>query len=882
MAESKTNKQAASRTGAAVKIGATSATASRGRSSGPGGRGTTGVSKQAARSRGAARKTAAAARAKTAPSRNGAAGGVRRVTAGRARRGQAAGALTGAGTPGGKNLVIVESPTKARTLAGFLGRGYDVRASVGHVRDLPKSKLGVDVAHGFAPQYEVPKEKADVIRQLKSAAKNAEVIYLATDPDREGEAISWHLVEAMGLKNRPMHRVEFHEITRDAIHEAFQHPRELDRHLIDAQQARRVLDRLVGYKISPLLWKKVRRGLSAGRVQSVALRMIVEREREIQNFQAREYWSIDAELLKEVFPDQPFRARLLGYATDRKRELEIPNEQTAEQLRTLLQQASFTVAEVRQRTQNRRPAPPFTTSTLQQEASRRLGFSAKRTMTVAQQLYEGREVSGEGQVGLITYMRTDSTNVSTQAVAATRALIAARYGHDFVPSAPRIFSKRAKGAQEAHEAIRPTDVSREPERIRRFLTPDQQKLYTLIWQRMVASQMADAVLDVTSVDIEARPQTGGGPGGEAPVVGGPVAESSGGSAVPTGLDNAPKSNDIFLFRASASRMRFPGFRAVYVEARDDDQDEDADTRALPDLEAGDPLKLLDLIPEQHFTEPPPRYTEASLVKALEENGIGRPSTYAPTISTLQDREYVEKVGRQLRPQELGFTVTDMLTEHFSNFVDIGFTAEMEEELDEIASGERRWQPVIEQYYGPLVAAVTKASDAPVVLEQTDERCHECEAPMVIRWGRFGKFLACSRYPECKGSRPLGHQEEQQAATDEKCPECGGGMIVKTGRFGRFLACARYPSCKGSKKFLTKIGIDCPDCGGSIVQRRSRGRGKTFYGCSNFPTCNFTSWTRPQPEPCPSCGYVVAQEGQNGVKCLRCPWRGEREPAEATA
>ena len=766
-----------------------------------------------------------------------------------ARRANGASAANGSGT--GRNLVIVESPTKARTLAGFLGRDYDVRASVGHVRDLPKSKLGVDVTRGFAPQYIVPKEKQEVVRTLKQAANKAETIYLATDPDREGEAISWHLVEAIGLAGRPLHRVEFHEITRDAIQDAFRHPRELDTHLVEAQQARRVLDRLVGYKISPLLWQKVRRGLSAGRVQSVALRIIVEREREIQAFVPREYWTIDADLLKEAEPDTPFRARLHGYADDRKRELTIDSEEAAQAIEAQLNTAAFAVAEVRQRSQNRRPSPPFTTSTLQQEASRRLGFSAKRTMTVAQQLYEGRDIGGEGSVGLITYMRTDSTNVGAQAVEATRSLIASKFGADFVPSQPRVYSRKAKGAQEAHEAIRPTDVLRQPEQVRRYLTPDQQKLYTLIWQRMVASQMADAVLDLTSVDITASPANGG---------------------------------DRYLLRASASRMRFPGFRAVYFESRDDGEDEDADTRALPDLTAGDLLRLLGLAPEQHFTEPPPRYTEASLVKALEENGIGRPSTYAPILSTLQDRDYVERVGRQLRPKELGFIVTDILTEHFSDFVDVGFTAEMEGELDDIAAGERPWQPVVQHYYTPLEDALAKAKiDAVPITEMTDEVCHECGAPMMVRWGRFGKFLACSRYPECKGSRPLTTEEDNQAATDEKCPECGAEMRVKAGRFGKFLACSRYPECKGSKPILTKIGVACPECGGDVVQRKARGKGgRIFFGCSNYPTCNFTSWARPLPDPCPSCGYLTAADGQDGVKCLRCAWRGERELAEASA
>jgi DNA topoisomerase I len=751
-----------------------------------------------------------------------------------------------------KNLVIVESPTKARTLSGFLGRDYEVKASVGHVRDLPKSKLGVDVNNGFRPDYIVPEEKEKVVRELKAAARGASAVYLATDPDREGEAISWHVMEAAEIKprrERPIHRVVFHEITKSAIEEAFQHPRTIDFHLVNAQQARRVLDRLVGYKISPLLWKKVRRGLSAGRVQSVALRMIVEREREIENFVPREYWTIDAELSKEALPDARFRARLHGYAGKKKKDLEIPDEATAQALVDLLRAAKYEVGEVRQRTINRRPSPPFTTSTLQQEASRRLGFNARRTMKVAQELYEGRQLGKEGSVGLITYMRTDSTTVSKDAQEETRAYVTRRFGGDFVPSAPRVYTKKAKGAQEAHEAIRPTSVRREPDAIKRHLTPDQLRLYTLIWQRMVASQMADAVFDQTSVDIMATPRSGG---------------------------------DVYLFRATASKLRFPGFRAVYFESRDDGVDEDADTNTLPDLAAGDPLRLHELFPEQHFTEPPPRYTEASLVKALEENGIGRPSTYAPILATLENREYVERNGRQLRPQELGFVVTDLLTEHFPEFVDIGFTAEMEEELDDIAQGSRSWQPVVDQYYQPLDAAVKKAAKATVVYEASEEDCPECGAKMVVRWGRFGKFLACSRYPDCKGSKPLEGDREEQVVADEFCPECTSTMTVKQGRFGRFLACSRYPECKGSRPFLTKIGVACPKDGGQIVERKMRGRGKrVFYGCSNYPDCDFTSWTRPTGARCPACDYLVVPEGQRGLRCLRCDWRDSDALPEAS-
>jgi DNA topoisomerase I len=751
-----------------------------------------------------------------------------------------------------KNLVIVESPTKARTLAGILGREYDVKASVGHVRDLPKSKLGVDVAHGFEPVYVVPAEKEKVVKELKAAAKNASAIFLATDPDREGEAISWHVMEAAEIKprpTRPLHRVVFHEITRPAIEEAFAHPRAIDFDLVNAQQARRVLDRLVGYKISPLLWKKVRRGLSAGRVQSVALRMIVEREREIQNFQAREYWTIDADLSKETDRAGRFRARLQGYAGKKRAdaEIEIGSEEAATALVETLRGCRYAVSDVRRRQMNRRPSAPFTTSTLQQEASRRLGFTAKRTMKVAQELYEGRDLGSEGQVGLITYMRTDSTNVAREAQEDARAYITRRFGGDFVPATPRVYAKKQKNAQEAHEAIRPTTIRREPDAVRRFLTADQHKLYTLIWQRMLASQMADAVLDVTSVDVTATPSAG----------------------------------DAYLFRASASRVRFPGFRAVYVEARDDGEDEDADTRALPDLAAGDPLHLHELLPDQHFTEPPPRYTEASLVKALEENGIGRPSTYAPILSTLQDRSYVERVGRQLRPLELGFVVTDLLVEHFPEFVDVGFTAGMEEELDDIATGERPWQPVVDQYYQPLEDAVKKAAQATVVFEQSDEPCPECGATMVVRWGRFGKFLACSRYPECKGSKPLEDEREQQKlAEGEFCPVCESSMVVKQGRFGKFLACSRYPECKGSKPLLNKIGVLCPEDRGQLVERKMRGRGRrVFYGCANYPDCTFTSWVKPTGAHCPVCSYLVVPEGaQGGVRCLKCDWRGDADEA----
>ena len=753
-----------------------------------------------------------------------------------------------------RNLVIVESPAKARTLASILGRDYDVRASIGHVRDLPKRRLGVDVDNGFTPTYLVPKEKREVVRRLKEAAQGARAVYLATDPDREGEAISWHVVEAAELSDLPNHRVVFHEITPEGVRRAFDQPREIDVRLVDSQQARRIVDRLVGYKISPLLWKKVRRGLSAGRVQSVALRMVVEREREIDGFVRREYWTIDAELMPagDGAPPQPeadspgraaLRARLVGLA-GKKRKPEIGSADEAGRLTALLEKAAYRVTEVRRKKQVRRPAPPFITSTLQQEASRRFGFSAKRTMAVAQQLYEGQSLGGDGErrVGLITYMRTDSTRVADEAKSEARAYIREKFGGDFLPHSPRVFQKKVRGAQEAHEAIRPTSVRREPAALRGKLTPDQHKLYSLIWQRMVASQMADAVFDNTAVEIEARPGADG---------------------------------DVYAFRATDSSLRFPGYRRLYQETADEPAASDDARAGLPPLESGDDLRLLALLPEQHFTEPPPRFTEATLVKALEENGIGRPSTYAPILSTVQDRGYVEREARQLKPTELGYVVNDLLVNYFADIVDVGFTAQMEEELDEIARGQRDWQPVVQEFYQPLLEALSEAAKAPVVEEPTDEVCEKCGRPMVLRWGRYGRFLACSGFPECQSTRPIEAQ-----ATDEMCELCGAPMVVKGGRYGTFLACSRYPECKGKRPLLNRIGVACPDCGGDLVQRSTRRR-RVFYGCANYPRCRFTSWTRPLPERCPQCGGPLVASGKSRARCRQCSWRGSA-PAGSTA
>ena len=617
-----------------------------------------------------------------------------------------------------KELVIVESPAKAKTLSKLLGSRYSVKASLGHVRDLPQKGLGVDVRNGFAPKYVLLEGKRSVVRGLKEAARAASAVYLATDPDREGEAISWHLIEAVGLKGKPTHRVVFHEITKEAIQEAFRHPRGIDINLVNAQQARRILDRLVGYKVSPLLWRNVRRGLSAGRVQSVALRMIVEREREVQDFIPVEYWTIEAKLVGKIVAEGKktlsFRAELVGLA-DKAEKLEIHNQDEAENFTQELREATYLVAKVSKKRVLRQPAPPFITSTLQQEAWHKLHFAAKRTMALAQQLYEGLPIGEEGLVGLITYMRTDSTRVAEPAIRETRSYIEQKFGADFLPPHPRQFARKVKGAQEAHEAIRPTKISREPELIKPFLTPDQAKLYELIWRRMVASQMAAASFDNTTVDIEAKAQEG----------------------------------KAYLLRASSSVLKFPGFLVLYsVEP----------SLPLPVLAEGEELLLIDLFPQQHFTQPPPRFNDATLVKALEEKGIGRPSTYAPIISTLQERRYVERKDGKFHPLELGLLVNDLLVEHFPPIVDTGFTAQMEERLDEIARGGEEWMKVVQDFYNPFEEMLTKAAINMVKVKQaaqpTDETCPQCGKPMVIRVGRYGKFLACSGFPKCKTTKSL--------------------------------------------------------------------------------------------------------------------------------
>jgi DNA topoisomerase-1 len=637
-----------------------------------------------------------------------------------------------------KNLVIVESPAKARTLGKIMGTHYTIKASMGHVRDLPQKSLGVALTDGVVPRYVVPQAKKAVVKEIRDAAAKASAIYLATDPDREGEAISWHLVEAVKIEDTPTHRVVFHEITEEAIKDAFKHPRHINMNLVNAQQARRVLDRLVGYKISPLLWKKVRSGLSAGRVQSVALRMIVEREDEIRKFVAQEYWTIEAELSKTAHEKKPsaFTAKLAA-VKGQKSKLEITKADEAHPLAELLQKAVYSVSQVKKKRVSRQPSPPFITSTLQQEAWRKLHFTAQRTMAVAQQLYEGLPIGAEGQVGLITYMRTDSTRVAESALAETRRYIATKYGKEYMPPHPRFFTKKAKGAQEAHEAIRPTSIDREPASIKAHLSADQAKLYRLVWERMMASQMATAQFDTTSVDIEATP---------------------------------PGVSNIYIFKAAGSVPHFLGFLVLYSEGKDEanGNGEEAKSR-LPSLTESEKLKLLNITPDQHFTEPPPRYTEATLIKALEERGIGRPSTYAPIIGTIRQRGYVRTKEGRLHPLELGETVNTVLVAHFPTIVDTSFTAHMEEELDEIAQGKQAWEKTIREFYTPFEATLQKASVEMVKMKEpdqpTDEVCPNCSMPMVIRMGRFGRFLACTGFPKCRTTKPLAKSDQPGEPSD---------------------------------------------------------------------------------------------------------------------
>jgi DNA topoisomerase-1 len=695
-------------------------------------------------------------------------------------------------------LVIVESPAKARTIGQYLGEGYRVKASLGHVRDLLRSKLSVDIENGFAPHYRVPNEKREVVKELKQAVAKAEEVYLATDPDREGEAIAWHLMAAAEIDEEQARRVVFHEITRPAVEEAFAHPRDINMQLVDAQQARRILDRLVGYKLSPLLWDKVRNRLTAGRVQSVAVRLIVEREREIENFVPEEYWTIDAELARQAERSDPHRQSfVVRLHRIRGKTFELKSEEEVRPILAELESAEYVVGEVKQGERRRKPFAPFITSTLQQEASRRLGFTAKRTMRIAQQLYEGINLGRGGQVGLITYMRTDSPQVSRQAQAEARAFIEQNYDPPYLPPKPPFYKARAKGAQEAHEAIRPTSVFRTPSAVKPHLSPEQHRLYSLIWQRFLASQMAAAIYDTARADVLAGP-----PG-------------------------APDAKRPYLFRASVSRLRFPGFLAVYEGANGEEEvTDEAVWRVLVRLIAGELLDLLRLLPEQHFTQPPPRYTEASLIKALEEYGIGRPSTYAPILNTIQQRGYIVREDKRLCPTETGIVVNDLLVEHFADIVDVGFTAKMEDDLDLIASGEREWVSVLHDFYGPF--------------EQ--------------------------RLAEARKNIPRVDLEGEKV--DHACPECGQELMVRWGRYGKFIGCSNYPTCRHTEPWLEKIGVACPQCGGEVVERKTR-KGRIFYGCANYPACEWTSWKRPLPVPCPVCGGLLVVQNRGRAQCSQC-------------
>ncbi len=738
-----------------------------------------------------------------------------------------------------KNLVIVESPAKARTIERYLGQDYKVLASYGHVRDLPenpgKGKFGVDVDHDFAPEYVISDDRRKQVSDIEKSARTADAVYLATDLDREGEAIAWHVAEAAHVPAAKTHRVTFSEITESAILEAFAHPRQIDQNLVDAQQTRRIVDRLVGYTLSPLLSRKVRGGLSAGRVQSVAVRLVVEREREINAFTAREYWTIEA-ILKTAAGER-FAAELVRI--DGKA-LEIADEAAAAAHVASLGSAHPVVTKVGVRTQKRSPAPPFTTSTLQQEASRRLSFSPKRTMSVAQRLYEGID-TGSGQVGLITYMRTDSTAIAGVAMGEAREVIAERYGDQYTMPKGRVYKTKTKGAQEAHESIRPTSFRRDPDSVAAHLKADELRLYRLIWQRAIASQMAAKDLETTSVDL---------------------------------------ADGRYELRASATRTLFDGFSRVYTEGRDDGAEEEDQDRRLPALADGDRTDVDGVTPTQHFTEPPPRFTEATLIKALEEHGIGRPSTYAATISTIVDRGYVRVEERRLWPEPVAEIVTDLLVEHFGDYVDLAFTARMEEELDEIARGEREWVPLLRAFYGPLRDRVDekrrelKRSD--FTTEATDEVCSEGH-PMVIRLGRNGRFLACSLFPEHKESRPLpGEEPPPQAGTGEVCPECGEGTLVsKSGRFGPFVGCSRYPDCKYIKKDgppppdPLPFEVVCPkNKDGHLVPRRARRTGNVFWGCSNYPRCDYTSNDEPLGGIHDTDDGPIARKGEAAI-CLLC-------------
>ena len=752
----------------------------------------------------------------------------------------------------GKSLLIVESPTKVNTLKKIVGKDFIIKASVGHLKDLPKKKLGVDVDNDFAPEYITIRGKGKILQELKTAAKKCDMIYLAPDQDREGEAIAHHIGnEVARFTKGKIVRVTFNEITKKAVLEAIKNPTELNNNRVNAQQARRILDRLVGYKISPILWKKVHRGLSAGRVQSVALRIVCEREREILAFEPREYWSITLELEGSEKPQ--FQAKLFKIDGDKA---EVANKAEADEILKGLEGAKPLLEDIVKKERKRNPSAPFITSTLQQEASRKLNFSPKKTMMLAQRLYEGIAMGRKGTVGLITYMRTDSVKLSDQALEEVRAFIPERYGKEFLPGTPNLY-KSKKSAQEAHEAIRPTDVLLEPSTIKESLEKDMFRLYQLIWSRFVSCQMVPAVLDTTQFDIK------------------------------TGK---------FLFRSNGSILKFAGFMKVYVESQDDEKGDavqssgKSDDRLLPALKKGEELKVQEVLPEQHFTQPPARFSEAMLVKELEDKGVGRPSTYAATISVIKDRDYIQNVDRRLQPVELGFMINDLLVENFPDIMTTEFTSKMEEQLDDIEAGKLEWVDALRSFYTPFKADLEKAEekmkDFKAEVEETDEVCEKCEQPMIIKWGRFGKFMACTGYPECKNTKDLGGKgDSEDGAKDDEvegnCDKCESPLIMKRGRFGKFIACSNYPECKFTKPI--GLGISCPEeaCEGEIAARRSK-KGRTFYGCTKYPDCKFTSWDKPVAEACPECKnpFLIEKWKKNEDPSTLCPSCGYKKTDSA--
>lgn len=751
-----------------------------------------------------------------------------------------------------KSLVVVESPAKAKTIEKYLGTGYRVLASFGHVRDLPKSKLGVDVEKNFKPEYVIPTTAKKTISTLKAEAAKSTQVYLATDFDREGEAIAWHVSESLKaeIKGKTVKRITFHEITKEAIDRAVKEPRDIDMDLVDAQQARRVLDRLVGYKLSPFLWKKVYMGLSAGRVQSVAVRLVVDREREIEAFKAREYWTIEVIFSKET---EKVKFGAVLTKIDGKPFKEVEKKEQADDLVSDIKKGKYSIVDLQKNAKKRSPAPPFSTSTLQQEASRKLRFSAKQTMTLAQHLYEGVDLGSEGSVGLITYMRTDSFNLAESAVQEARQTIAKEFGQEFVPETKRVYKTKSKGAQEAHEAIRPTAFRRSPDEVKKYLDNNHFKLYKLIWERAIACQMADAEIEETVAQIGSQ-----------------------------------GANKEYIFTAKGSIVTFPGFLKVYEEGKDEIEEEGL--TLLPNLQVSEKVKLDKIDGKQHFTQPPARYTEASLVKELEKRGIGRPSTYAPIMSTIVDRGYVKKLEGRFWPQDVAMVVTDLLCEHFHDIMDYQFTARMEEELDDVAEGKLKWQPVIKEFYEPMIKTIEEKMDTvekkTLTEEQTDEKCPECGKNLVIKLGRFGKFYACSGYPDCKYKRPYLENSEGEAMsseevkelTDEKCPKCGAQLSVKQGRFGKFLGCSNYPECKFTKQIgATGATVKCPECkDGELVMKRTR-KGKPFWGCNNYPKCKTAFWNEPVDKKCPKCKAIMTKAGKSKIKCSKCEY--EEEVAE---